>query len=323
MAAREASRSISSSACARAVSSTARLRRYSALGNALFMASSASSAPAQSAGRAAVVEHRLSRPGEAGRGLGRLFRDQARAVRIVAALRLDIKSAQAQELRVVALGHVAEGALGGGAVAGHLRRLRDQQQRQRIAGRQPRRVVGRAARELEIAGADGDQPAREREIAFDRAAVAEEQRDLLGRTQDAAHEGEDDHQRDHQHDEREARHHHRGLDAVAEPGDRDLAGAVGEPGKAGGKHRDRQEERDAPGSFGSVRARCRRRRRGRRRALSGARWLCSPNRPPAAAQPPAACRCHSAPRRCRHARRRLRCAPARRTACRPAAHSQG
>ena len=98
-------------------------------------------------GRATVVEHRLPGPGQRWRGLGRFLGDAARGQRIVAALRLDIKPAQTEQLGVVAPGHGAERALGGGAVAGHLRRLRGEQQRQRIAGREPRRLVGRFARD--------------------------------------------------------------------------------------------------------------------------------------------------------------------------------
>ena len=156
-------------------------------------------------GGAAIVEHRLSGPGERRRGLGRFLGGEPRGLRIVAPLRLDIEPAQAEQLGVVAPGHVAEGALGAGAVAGHLRRLRGEQQRQRIAGRQPRRVVGRAARAAQIAGADRDQSARDREIAFHRAAMAEEQRHLLGRAQDAAHDRPQQHEHEHQRGEAQAR----------------------------------------------------------------------------------------------------------------------
>ncbi len=98
-------------------------------------------------GGAAVVEHRLARPGERRRGLGGDLGGAARAVGIAAALRFDIEAAQAEQLGFLMPRHGAEGALGGGPVAGHLRRLRAEQQRQRLARRQPRRVVGRAARQ--------------------------------------------------------------------------------------------------------------------------------------------------------------------------------
>ena len=82
--------------------------------------------------------------------------------------------------------HRAEGALGRGAIAGELRRLRGEQQRQRIARRQPRGFVGGNCARARVAGADRDQAARDGEIAARRAAVAEEQRDLIGRAQDRA-----------------------------------------------------------------------------------------------------------------------------------------
>ena len=45
---------------------------------------------------------------------------------------------------------------------------------------------------------------------------------------------------------RERRHHHRGLDAITQPGDGDVARPVGDPGKAGREHRYRQQEQDDP-----------------------------------------------------------------------------
>ena len=49
---------------------------------------------------------------------------------------------------------------------------------------------------------------------------------------------------DHQHQQRDRGHQHRGLDAVAHPGDRHIARTVGDPGDAGGDQRDRNEEGD-------------------------------------------------------------------------------
>ena len=72
--------------------------------------------------------------------LGRLLGVGAGGHRVVAALRLDIKAVQAEQLGVVARRHRVEGALGRGAVAGELRRLRAEQQRERLARRDARRA---------------------------------------------------------------------------------------------------------------------------------------------------------------------------------------
>ena len=69
------------------------------------------------AGGAAELEHRLAGPGERRRGLRRLLGIAARRRRVVAALRLDVEAAQAEQLGVVALRHGAERELGVGAVA--------------------------------------------------------------------------------------------------------------------------------------------------------------------------------------------------------------
>ena len=80
-------------------------------------------------------------PGRRRRQFQRLLGDHHRGDRIVGALRLDEQAAQAQQPRVLALGHGAEGALRALAVAVELRRLRVQQQRQRIV----RGVAARAS----------------------------------------------------------------------------------------------------------------------------------------------------------------------------------
>ena len=78
-------------------------------------------------------------------------------MRIVGALRLDEQSAQAEQPRILALGHGAEGALRAFAVAVELRRLRVQQQRQRIVRGMPPRDVGMRAGGAGIAMADREQ----------------------------------------------------------------------------------------------------------------------------------------------------------------------
>ena len=84
-------------------------------------------------GGAAIVEHGLPGPRKPRRGLGGLLGDAARGGTVIAALRFDIQTAQTQELGVLVPRHLVEDALGAGAVAGHLRRLRGEQQHQRSA----------------------------------------------------------------------------------------------------------------------------------------------------------------------------------------------
>ena len=78
-------------------------------------------------------------------------------MRIVRALRLDEQSAQAEQPRILALRHGAEGALRALAVAVELRRLRVQQQRQRIVRGMASRHLGMRAGGAEIAMADREQ----------------------------------------------------------------------------------------------------------------------------------------------------------------------
>ena len=78
-------------------------------------------------------------------------------MRIVAALRLDEQAAQAQQPSVLALGHRAERAVGAVVVTFELRRLRLQQQRQRIVGHKARRRVGMFAGRSTVAMADRQQ----------------------------------------------------------------------------------------------------------------------------------------------------------------------
>ena len=66
-----------------------------------------------------------------------------------------------------------EGALGRGAVAGELRGLRAEQERERLVGRDPARFVGEFSGSARVAGADRDQTAREREITAHATAGAQ------------------------------------------------------------------------------------------------------------------------------------------------------
>ena len=76
------------------------------------------------------------------------------------------------------------------------------------------------------------------------------------------------------------RHHHRGLDAIALPGDRDVARAVGDPDHAEGRQRDqRKEEKNADHRGPCIKALPSARRRRRRRAAGSRRWPCCAPRP--------------------------------------------
>ena len=191
----------------------------------------------------------------------------------------------------------------------------------------PRRPT--CARRLQIAGADGDQTARNSEIALHGAAVAEEQRDLLRRAQDAAHDRPQQNERAiTSATRRQRRHHHRGLDAVAEPGDGDFARAGRRPRQSraaisASESRNRITRIIAP-SWLPERAR----RVGGELPRGGERGLArlglvrsSVRR--RAHRCPAACRDRRARQRCRPWPRRPRCAPARRKASSPGGASTG
>ena len=178
---------------------------------------------------AAEIEHRLAGPGGRGGIARRFLGDEPRARRIVAPLRLDVEAMQAEQPGVVAQRHGLEGALGGRPVAGELGRLGAEQQRQRLAGRDPQGLVGEFAGRARVARSDRDQALRQRQIAAPRAAHAQAlpQHDRRARQRPQDRPGHD-RERRHRAD-RDRQDRHRGVDPVALPGDRNLAGAVGEP----------------------------------------------------------------------------------------------
>ena len=151
-----------------------------------MLRSSRSSAPIQSP--AAQRASNTASPAQAGaRGALRgLLGVEPRGGAVVAALRLDEQAVQAEQPGVVARRHGVEGALGRLAVAGELRRLRAEQQRERLVRRDPRRLVGEPARGAHVAGADRDQALRHREIAAHAAARAQIEPQDVGRAQDRA-----------------------------------------------------------------------------------------------------------------------------------------
>ena len=131
-----------------------------------------------------------------------------------------------------------------------------------------------------VAGADRDQPARDREIAAHAAAMAEEHRDQIGRAQDGPHRStstmtaseRDDGDGDH-------RHHDRRLDAIALPDDGDVAGPVGHPDDAEGHRGDQRKEREDTRIIGGLKVPPSAPRRRRRRAAGWRRAPCCALRP--------------------------------------------
>ena len=97
-----------------------------------------------------------------------------------------IEAVQAEQLGVVAARHHVEGALGGGAVAGELRRLGAEQQGERLAGRDAVGLVGEFAGGAHVAGGDRDQAVRHRLIAAHAAAGAQIERQHVGRADERA-----------------------------------------------------------------------------------------------------------------------------------------
>ena len=123
------------------------------------------------AGRAAEFEHRLAGPTERWIGPRRFLGKRVRADEIVAAAGLDEKSMQAERLGIGAACHGAKGRIRRFTIAGELRRLRAEKQRQRFSRRDALGFGGVLARGNEIAGADGDQTARDRLIGALTAAT--------------------------------------------------------------------------------------------------------------------------------------------------------
>ena len=126
------------------------------------------------AGGAAEFEHGFAGPGERRTGPHRLFGEGAGAGEIAAPLRLDEQAVQAERLGIGAARHGAESAFGGFAVAGELRRLRVSSSASGSAGamRLASALCLRAA--SEIAGADGDEPARDRLVGALAAAAVQQ-----------------------------------------------------------------------------------------------------------------------------------------------------
>ena len=175
----------------------------------------------------ANLQRRMTGPRQRRRDL-RFFGIGACVGEIVAALRLDEQTTQAEEFRAVITGHPAED-FGGGPITAELCGLRRQQQRQRIAGRGLSRLLGITLGRAHIAGADRDQPAHDRALSPGLAAIAQRGRDMLGRAPQAAQYRPEQHGGQHQRDRADREHHHGCFNPPAKPGDGDITRTIGKP----------------------------------------------------------------------------------------------
>ena len=193
------------------------------------------------------LEHRLVRPADGGREPRRLAGIGAGRDRVAAPARLDEEAAQPEHARLGILGHAAEGRLGAAAVAGDLRRLRLEEERQRLAAEKPLGLAGVPAGGAGIAGSDRHHAARHRRITL---GTAPRPRRIGHAVRHAEHEGHhrpQEGERDRDADRQHRRDRDRGLGLVAAPVDDDVAGPVGEPdGAEGGKRQEADENECAP-----------------------------------------------------------------------------
>ena len=126
------------------------------------------------AGRAPQLQHRLTGPAR-GRTVGsRFLRAGLRGPDVATPPCFDEQAVQADKLGVGPARHGTERFVGGRTIAGKLRGLRREQQRQRLGGGDPARLGGELAGNAQIAGADSDQPFGNGLIAAHAAPVANE-----------------------------------------------------------------------------------------------------------------------------------------------------
>ena len=109
------------------------------------------------AGQRARFENSLAGPGQRRILPRRFLGNRPRVLVVVAAARLDEQAMQTKRFGIGAVRHVAEHTGGGFPVAGKLRRLRAEQQRERFGGRDALGFSDMLARSLNVAGADRDQ----------------------------------------------------------------------------------------------------------------------------------------------------------------------
>ena len=188
----------------------------------------------------------MRRPGRRRRQLQRLLGNHHGGDRIVGALRLDEQAAQAEQPRILALGHGAEDALRAVAIAVELRRLRVQQQRQRIVRGMFARDFGMRARGDGIAVSDRQQSLRDGVPAAGVTPLAAAASDIARHSPQAAQNRPEHHRRDDDDAEHQHEHRQRGLDAQAAPGQHEVAGLLGDPGRTRGTERDQQQKQNDP-----------------------------------------------------------------------------
>ena len=192
---------------------------------------------------AAEAEHGMGGPGRGRRDFQCLVRDHHRSDRVVGALRLDEQATQAEQPRVLALGHGTKRSVRALAVAVELRRLGVQQQRQRVAAGQPPRHVRMLAGGGGIAVADGQQAVGNGMAAARMAALASHALDSPGCAQDPAQDAPEQHPDDNGDAKRQRKHRKRGLHAPGAPGQGHLTGLFSHPCRTGSCQCERQQER--------------------------------------------------------------------------------
>ncbi len=195
---------------------------------------------------AAISQHGLRRPGRSRRKLQRLLGDGHGGERVVGALRFDEQSAQPEQPRILALRHGAEGALRALAVAVQLRRLRVQQQRQRIVSGMTPRDVGMGAGGAGIAVADREQslgdgvPAPRMTPLAPRAAYPGRRAPEPAQDRPRQHGGDDDHA------EGEYELRQRSFDPPAVPRQHHSAALFGDPRSTRRRQGDQHKKQNNP-----------------------------------------------------------------------------
>ena len=177
------------------------------------------------------IERRLAGPGERRRRLGGLLGEAARRHRVVAALRLDEEPAQPEQLRLRLIRHGAKRRIGAVARTGQLRGLRLQQQRQRLVGGMPRRLVGVLERGAQIAGADGDEAPGDGVMAPGGTPLRRPPRQPRRRVHEIDEERPRNQRRADDGEDAPDQYGERGIGVIAEPIYGDLARPVGEPSR--------------------------------------------------------------------------------------------
>ncbi|KZB98865.1 hypothetical protein AU375_04879 [Methylobacterium radiotolerans] len=193
------------------------------------------------------LQQGLVGPGDARGEAGGLGGVGAGGRLVLAAPGLHEQAAQAQDPGLGIVDHALEGALGRVPVAGDLRRLRLEQQGQRLGAEEPLGVARVAAGRQGIAGAHRHHAAGEGREALGPAPLGRAADQGLGQADDAAHDRPEQAQDDRRGDHADEGDREAGADLVAVPDDGDGAGPVGDPDRPeGGECEQGQEGEGAP-----------------------------------------------------------------------------